>query len=114
MFNCPGIPLYGGSQRLFTKIITSLTLIPHCKSTFVNLEQICCTVEEFSNITPIDEKIWKGIRSTTFQRLTCKFYWKCIHNIFRVGDFWTHIQHSEVFGYCHICDVPETLEHIAL
>jgi hypothetical protein len=31
-----------------------------------------------------------------------------------VGDFWTHIPHSEVFGRCHICNVPETLEHIAL
>jgi hypothetical protein len=35
MFNCPGIALYDGSQRLFTKIINSMILIPHCKSTFV-------------------------------------------------------------------------------
>jgi hypothetical protein len=112
IFNCPGIPLYGGSQRLFTKIINTLILIPHCKSTFVNLEQIRCAVQEFSNIILTDEMIWKSIRSSTFQRLTREFYWKCIHNIFRVGHFWTHIQHSEVFGSCHICDVPETLEHI--
>jgi hypothetical protein len=114
MFNCPGIPLSGGSQRLFTKIINSLISIPHRKSTFVNLERIRCAVEEISNITPTDEMIWKSIRSRTFQRLTRELYWKCIHNIFRVGDFWTHIQNSEVFGRCHICGVPETLEHIAL
>jgi hypothetical protein len=114
MFSCPGIPIYGGSQRLFTKIINSLTMIPHRKSTFVNLERIRCAVKECSNITPTDEMIWKGIRSSTFQRLTREFYWKCIHNIFRVGDFWNHIQNSEIFGRCHICEVPETLEHIAL
>ncbi|KAJ6540516.1 hypothetical protein B0H19DRAFT_959323 [Mycena capillaripes] len=95
-------------------LINSLTLIPHRKSTFVNLERIRSTVQEFANISLTDEMVWKDTRSTTFQLLTREFYWKCIHNIFQVGDFWIHIQHSEVFGRCHICDVPETLEHIVL
>ena len=114
MFSRPGIPLASGSQRLFTKIINTLNLIPRRKSTFVNLERIRCAVEDACHITPTDEMIWKSIRSTIFQRLTREFYWKCIHNVFRVGDFWTHIQNSEVLGRCHVCDVPETLEHIAL
>jgi hypothetical protein len=58
--------------------------------------------------------IWKAIRSSTFQRLTREFYWKCLHDIFRVGHLWTHVQHSEILGCCHVCSVPETLEHIAL
>lgn len=43
-----------------------------------------------------------------------EFYWKCIHNTFRVGDFWTHIDTLEIQRRCHACGVPETLEHIAL
>jgi hypothetical protein len=74
MFNCPGIPISCGSLRLFTKIINSLTTIPHRKSTFVNLERIRCAVQEFSNIAPTDKMIWQSIRSTTFQRLTREFY----------------------------------------
>jgi hypothetical protein len=43
-----------------------------------------------------------------------ELYWKCIYNIFRVGTFWTHIRGSECKRICHACNVPETLEHIAL
>jgi hypothetical protein len=46
--------------------------------------------------------------------LSREFFWKCIHNTFRVGDFWSHIDTLEIQGRCHVCDVPETLEHIAL
>jgi hypothetical protein len=31
-----------------------------------------------------------------------------------VGDFWYHIDTLELQGRCHVCGVPETLEHIAL
>jgi hypothetical protein len=31
-----------------------------------------------------------------------------------VGDFWTHIEHLERKGACQVCDVTESLEHIAL
>ncbi|KAJ7886963.1 hypothetical protein B0H13DRAFT_1627674, partial [Mycena leptocephala] len=63
---------------------------------------------------PSDEMIWKSVRSVTLQRLTREFFWKCIHNTFRVGEFWSHVDTLEMRGQCHVCDVPETLEHIAL
>jgi hypothetical protein len=31
-----------------------------------------------------------------------------------VGDFWSHIDTSDLRAKCHLCDVPEILEHIAL
>jgi hypothetical protein len=58
--------------------------------------------------------IWKSIRSTTLQRLTREVFWKCLHSIFRVGEYWDHIPNSEIFGQCNICEVSETLEHITL
>jgi hypothetical protein len=114
MFECPGILLSQGSQRFFTKVIRMLRPKPHRNSTFINLDRIRCSVQEVSNYTPSDETIWKSIRSATLQRLTREFFWKCIHNTFRVGDFWSHIETLEIYGRCHACDVPETLEHIAL
>ncbi|KAJ6478373.1 hypothetical protein C8R45DRAFT_934143 [Mycena sanguinolenta] len=50
----------------------------------------------------------------TLQRLTREFYWKCIHNTFRVGDFWLHIEALSVRAEGQTCRVPDTLEHIAL
>ncbi|KAJ6537829.1 hypothetical protein B0H19DRAFT_961820, partial [Mycena capillaripes] len=64
----------------------------------VNLDHIKCEVEEISNLTPSDEKVWKSIRSVTFQRLTQEFFWKCIHNTFRVSDFWLHIPTLQCSG----------------
>jgi hypothetical protein len=114
MFESPGMLLSHGSQRFFTKIIRKLRPRIQRKSTFVNLDRVRCSIQEISNYTPTDQKIWRSIRSTTFQRLTREFFWKCIHNTFRVGDFWTHIDTLQVRGRCHSCDVPETLEHLAL
>ncbi|KAJ6468950.1 hypothetical protein C8R45DRAFT_837603 [Mycena sanguinolenta] len=114
MFELPGIPLSQGSQRVFTKIIQNLKPKPLRKSTFVNLDRIRCSVQEPSNYTPTDEMIWKSIRSNTLQCLTREFYWKCIHDRFRVGDFWLHIEALSVRAECQTCQVPESLEHIGL
>ncbi|KAJ7310776.1 hypothetical protein DFH08DRAFT_625475, partial [Mycena albidolilacea] len=70
--------------------------------------------QEISKYNPSDEMIWKSVRSVTLHRLTRDFFWKCIHNTFRVGEFWIHIDGLEIQGQCHTCQVPETLEHIAL
>ncbi|KAJ7233327.1 hypothetical protein C8J57DRAFT_1090633 [Mycena rebaudengoi] len=74
---------------------------PYRKSTFTNLDRIRCSVEEVSKYTPM-------------QRLTREFFWKCIHNTFRVGDFWTHIDTLEMRERCNVCNIPESLEHTAL
>ncbi|KAJ6506247.1 hypothetical protein C8R47DRAFT_967331 [Mycena vitilis] len=42
------------------------------------------------------------------------FLWKCMHNIFRVGPFWNHMENLEIFGQCPHCRVDESLEHIML
>ncbi|KAJ7259226.1 hypothetical protein C8J57DRAFT_1135196 [Mycena rebaudengoi] len=106
--------LHRGSRRYFTKVIRALQPKPHRKSTFINLDRIRCSVVEVSNYTPSNETIWKSVRSVTLRRLTREFFWKCIHNTFRVGDFWSHISTYEIRGHCNLCGNPETLEHIAL
>ncbi|KAJ6562962.1 hypothetical protein B0H10DRAFT_1844181 [Mycena sp. CBHHK59/15] len=114
MFESPGMLLSRGSQRVFTKIICSLHSTPHWKSMFVNLDRIRCTVEEISSYTPSDAMIWRSICSSSIQRLSREFLWKCIHNTFRVGDFWSHSDTLQRNGTCHVCNVTESLEHIAL
>jgi hypothetical protein len=111
MFLSPGMLLL---QRVFTKVIRSLRPIPHRKSTFINLERIRRSVEEISGYKPSDTMVWTSIRSSTIQRRSREFLWKCIHNTFRVGDFWSHMDTLKINGRCHVCNVTESLEHIAL
>ncbi|KAJ6492111.1 hypothetical protein C8R45DRAFT_1053084 [Mycena sanguinolenta] len=106
MFELSGILLARGSQILFTKIIRKLEPKPIRKSTFVNLDRICCSIQEASNYTPSDSMTWKSIRS--------EFYWKCIHNTFRVGDFWLHVEALSIRAEFQTCRVTDTFEHIAL
>ncbi|KAF8191032.1 hypothetical protein K438DRAFT_1591761, partial [Mycena galopus ATCC 62051] len=70
--------------------------------------------KEISNYSPSDKAIWKSLRSPDIQRTTRNFLWKCVHNIYRVGDFWKHINNLEIFGLCTYCKIDETLEHIML
>ncbi|KAJ7708639.1 hypothetical protein B0H17DRAFT_1030346 [Mycena rosella] len=98
MFDCPGVLLSLGSQRFFAKSIKALRPKPHHKYTSINLDRICCSVEEISKYTPTDEMIWKSIRTMTLQHLSREFFWKCVHNTFRVGDFWTRINTMEIRG----------------
>lgn len=75
MFECLGVLLSQGSQRFFTRVIRMLRPKPHRKSTFINLDQIPCSVQEISKYTPSDETIWRSIRSVTLQRLTREFFY---------------------------------------
>jgi len=42
------------------------------------------------------------------------FLWKSVHNNFRVGAFWNHIENLEILGQCPYCKVDESLEHMML
>jgi ribonuclease HI len=101
-FENPGMLLSRVSQRAFTNIIRSLWVRPYRKSTFINFDHIRCAVDEMCGYTPSDPMIWKSIQSTTLQRRSREFYWKCTHNTFRAGDFWTHIEHLEIIGTCQV------------
>ncbi|KAJ7336769.1 hypothetical protein DFH08DRAFT_706075, partial [Mycena albidolilacea] len=78
-----------------------------------NLEWIWCSVESFCDISPTNEAIWKSIHATTIQRLIRNFYWKCIHDIFHVGNFWNHIEMSQILETCPVCKFTESMKHVA-
>jgi hypothetical protein len=88
MFNLPGVSIMSCNQRSFTKTIKSLHPTPHRKSTLINLERIRGSVEEFCDISPTDAAICKSIRTTTIQRLTRNFYWKCMYFNLKAEAAW--------------------------
>ncbi|KAJ7251877.1 hypothetical protein C8J57DRAFT_1077649, partial [Mycena rebaudengoi] len=114
MFNCPGALICNGTQRYCTKVINSLKVSPRRRSAETNLDRIRCCIKEVSDYPSSDETIWRSLRSPDIQRLTRNFLWKCVHNIFRVGDFWRHIYNLEIFSQCTYCNIDESLEHTML
>jgi hypothetical protein len=106
--------LHEPSQRKFTKIIKSLKKPQVRKSTAGNLDQIRFAVANLCPFTPTDKHIWKSIRKLTIPRTVRNFLWKCIHNAYRVGDFFERIPELQMLADCPVCKVTETLEHIFL
>ncbi|KAF8127511.1 hypothetical protein K438DRAFT_1472235, partial [Mycena galopus ATCC 62051] len=102
------------TQYYFTKAINWLKFRPQCKSTEGNMDRIRCCIKVTFNYTPTDKAIWKSIWSRDIQQSTHNFLWKCIHNIFVVGNFWEHIENLEILGRYPHCKVDESLEHIML
>ncbi|KAJ7191482.1 hypothetical protein GGX14DRAFT_381120 [Mycena pura] len=113
MFTLLGILLATGTQHSFTKIIMSLHPRLIRKSTNINLDRIRCSVAEYCDFCPRMKLFGKSIRAATVQRLTRNFFWKCIHNTFRIGDYWTNINTMEVRALCPVCAVADSMEHIA-
>ncbi|KAJ6451759.1 hypothetical protein C8R45DRAFT_768959, partial [Mycena sanguinolenta] len=96
------------------KIIRSLRDRPKRKSTEYNLDRIRCSIQDEFDFEPTDTAIWSSIRSVNIQRLTRNFLWKCLHNVFHVGEFWGHVPNLEFLGECQTCRVPESMEDILL
>jgi hypothetical protein len=84
------------------------------KMTVINLDGIRCCVQQASGYLPTDKAIWTSIRSQTIPRVTRNFLWKCIHNTFRLGDFWYHIEELRQLADCPHFNTNENLEHIML
>jgi len=114
MFTTPGILLKEGNQRLFNKVIISLRDKPTRKSAAINLDRIRCCIGDDFGYQPTDSTIWTSIRSRNIHRLTRNFLWKCMHNIYRIGQFWEHIPTLETVALCPTCRITESMEHIML
>ena len=62
---------------------------------------------------PTDALIWKKLRSKTMiSKRIQNFFWRSMHDGYRLGNFWKKIQNNEHRGECQICDTTETMEHI--
>ncbi|KAJ6490089.1 hypothetical protein C8R45DRAFT_1053237 [Mycena sanguinolenta] len=89
-------------------------ILPSRNILAVGFFQIRCSVQDEFDFEPTDAAIWSSIRSANIHRLTRNFLWKCLHNVFHVGEVWDHVPNLEFLGECQTCRVPESMEHILL
>ncbi|KAH9857856.1 hypothetical protein C2E23DRAFT_707174, partial [Lenzites betulinus] len=82
------------------------------KRTALTIARIQTTLNEDHNLFPKEEKLWRDLRRPEISRRASDFLWRCMHEAYKVGDYWSNIPGYEQRETCRKCEVVETMEHI--
>ena len=86
---------------------------PERAASTLNLSITRACVEELTENSPTNQKIWISLKSKNFPPKIRAFLWKAMHSAYKVGKYWSHIPSFEQRGLCHACEnVEESMEHI--
>ena len=107
-----GAKLSALSQKDFYREILRRNCPPPRRGSDLNVGRIQACVEELFDITPTPEAVWRSTRHKDLTKKTQDFLWKCIHDAFKIGRFWSRIENHERRGMCTLCEVEESMEHI--
>ncbi|KAJ7430777.1 hypothetical protein FB451DRAFT_1038724 [Mycena latifolia] len=113
-FNLTGMKLKKGSQASFYKAIKASKPKPERMKTTMMLDITRHAAKNLSGRAPIDSQIWLSIRHQDITRTTRDFMWRCLHQAYKLGDYWRNIPTYEQRATCPNCQVDETMEHILL
>jgi len=69
----------------------------------INVGRVQACAAETYGTAPTPESVWKKTR---------EFLWKCMHDAFKIGKFWSRIENYEQRGICSKCESEESMEHI--
>ncbi|KAJ7620573.1 RnaseH-domain-containing protein [Mycena polygramma] len=61
---------------------------------------------------PPARKIWRSTFDKDISRSIRFFLWMLIHNGYKVGKYWDHVNNNQHRGRCTRCGVHESMEHI--
>lgn len=104
--------LQKGSQKSFYKGIQG-NKIPstRCES-LVKLATTIYAVQDLGMDPPTPEHVWKSIWDPDIPRSIRGFLWKCMHNAYKIGEYWSRIPNYDQRSKCALCGEEETMEHI--
>ncbi|KAJ7927946.1 ribonuclease H-like protein [Mycena leptocephala] len=109
-----GMKLCTGTQKSFYKAIKAGKKKPERMKTTIMLDITRHAATDLSGRTPTDSQIWLSIRNQDITRTTRDFMWRCLHQAYKVGNYWRNIPTYEHFATCQHCQVDDTMEHILL
>jgi len=108
-----GLALNIGNQALFYRGIRKSKSKSHTKrSTLIKLAATRYAVNSLCDYTPTDEQIWKSIRDRNISKSIRNFFYKSLHNTYKVGKYWNNIPTFEHREQCIQCGEEESIEHI--
>ncbi|KAJ7252019.1 hypothetical protein C8J57DRAFT_1238360 [Mycena rebaudengoi] len=113
-YSLSGVSLSKGTQSSFYRAIKSkMKKIERLKTT-VMLDITRHAVSDLAGSIPADEEIWKSIRDRDITRTTREFMFKCLHQAYKCGEYWSNIPNFEHWGNCQTCGMVESMEHTLL
>ena len=107
-----GAKLATMSQRDFYRKIKDLNRPAPRRGTEVNVARVQACAQEYYGTAPTRGTVWKSTKHKDLTKKAREFTWKCMHNAFKVGRFWTNIENFEHRGICAQCGTEESMEHI--
>ena len=82
------------------------------RTTALNLEKVRNDIELCVGTQEPNEAIWKHIRKTPIRPKIQQFFYKTLHDAYKIGRFWLNIQTLEDRCFCPTCRSDETMDHI--
>ena len=107
-----GVKLSTLSQKDFYRQIKRMYRPPPRRSTTANIGRIQACAQEYYDLTPTPEAVWKSTKHKDLTKKTQEFLWKSTHDAFKIRKFWNNIEHYEHRGICSHCGTEESMEHI--
>ncbi|KAJ7688651.1 hypothetical protein B0H14DRAFT_3101159 [Mycena olivaceomarginata] len=100
-----------GSQRTFYCHIKALRKSPERMKTTIMLDRTRHVAALLAGRSPTDGEIWSSLRHRDITRTTRVFMWRCMHQAYKVGEYWRNIPTFEHWAECRHCRVDDSMEH---
>ncbi|KAJ7158223.1 ribonuclease H-like protein [Mycena crocata] len=113
-YDLDGMSIAGASQKTFYQALKAQRNKPERMKTKVMLDITRHAANELAGKTPSDSQIWRSIRDQDISRTTRDWMWKCLHQAYKLGNYWQNIPTYEQLATCQACRVDESMEHILL
>ncbi|KAH9850898.1 hypothetical protein C2E23DRAFT_733868 [Lenzites betulinus] len=107
-----GVRLATLSQKLAYEAILNWSEPPPRESTRLSIEMTKSALQGDLGLYPRPSTIWRNIWGKDIAvKISC-FFWKAMHQGYKVGAYWANIPGYEERGMCRTCGVEETMHHI--
>jgi ribonuclease HI len=110
-FNVQGAKLSSLTQAIAYHGIRERMPVPPRPSSSRNIQRAREAIERYNGTIESEASIWASIRRKHFRPKIRQFLFKTIHGVFKIGDYWSHIQAIADRGICTTCGITETMEH---
>ncbi|KAH9851088.1 ribonuclease H-like domain-containing protein [Lenzites betulinus] len=97
----------------YRRIVQGAVTAPRTRSE-INAQMIQAALGDDLAVHHTKGRIWANVWGKDMSvKISC-FFWKAMHDAYRVGGFWNNIRGYEQRAYCTHCRVEESMGHILL
>jgi len=111
-FNVQGAKLTSLTQSLAYKGILERKRTLLRPSSLGNIQLTREAIKRFTGSKETDATIWLNIRKAPIRPKIHQFLFKTMHEVFKIGDYWTCIPKVADRSQCTICGTTESMSHI--